>query len=226
MESEKELCNRLMALAEAVGFISCPECYGWDIVLFRNRLVVGIQAKVKLSLHGVRQCLDNKNTDLRVLAFAEYAEKSLFDYLVILNELKIVPLFLGRNENNGQFENLMGGGFQIFSRKRLSYYRQYPKSVLEAPGYDFEIEAGISSPLTVNTLSINLCELEWHWRAVGKEPLTKDDITRHNIVLPKNKVFQFIPETGRYQFRDYYLPSERWPHIWRAVLSKKGDPKP
>jgi hypothetical protein len=55
--SEKRLCDNLISEAEKRNFIAYPEQGNWDIVLVRNKIQIGVQAKLRPNLKVLAQTL-------------------------------------------------------------------------------------------------------------------------------------------------------------------------
>lgn len=213
--TENELCNKLIEEMESNGFESHPEQEGWDILFSHNKILIGVQAKIKLNLHGIRQCLDQDNTDFKVLLFSEYSEKPLEDYLIILSRLKIIPVIY----------NIMGDGFEVITKKKLFYYRHKPSLRPDGLQYDFGLKAGIQSPHTVRSLSINLVALELAWEENGRLPMTFYELKKAGIDKIYNKYFKWDELRHGWNFKDYNLPSKNYPHILAALQKKVTENK-
>ena len=213
--NEKELCDLAIDEMESKGFRSCPECFSWDMVFSRSRILIGVQAKVKLNLHAIRQCLDQDNVHFKVLLFTEYSEKSLEDYLIILSRLRILAIIYDQ----------MGGRFEIITKKKLNYYRHKPSSLPEGLQYDYDVKAGIQSPHTVKSLSLALITLELAWKAGGRLPMTFYELKKAGIDKPYGKYFKWDELRHGWQFKDYNLPSKNYPHILAALEKKNSENK-
>ena len=54
---ETELCREFMAAAESYGWTAYPETSGWDILLVRTGVQIGVQAKTRANIKVVAQAL-------------------------------------------------------------------------------------------------------------------------------------------------------------------------
>ena len=208
--TENDLCNLAISEMENWGFMTCAECFGWDIIFSRSNILVGVQAKLKLNLHAIAQCLEQDNTHFKVIIYQDYPEKSILDFLLILSRLKIMSF---------QY-NEMGGGWSKLE-KPLLFYRHKPKTLPAGLQYVFDTRAGIQSPKTIKPRSLNLVNLQIAWENSGRKPMKFYDLKNAGLDKPYNKYLKFIPEIGCWQFRDYALPSKFWPHIYAAITKGK-----
>jgi hypothetical protein len=55
--TETELCQNFMMAAESYGWTCYPETSGWDILLVRDEVQIGVQAKLRANVKVVAQCL-------------------------------------------------------------------------------------------------------------------------------------------------------------------------
>lgn len=54
---ETELCDLFIGAAESYGWTSYPETSGWDILLVRGEVQIGVQAKTRANVKVIAQCL-------------------------------------------------------------------------------------------------------------------------------------------------------------------------
>jgi hypothetical protein len=55
--TETELCQNFIGAAESYGWTCYPETSGWDILLVRDEIQIGVQAKLRANVKVVAQCL-------------------------------------------------------------------------------------------------------------------------------------------------------------------------
>jgi hypothetical protein len=55
--TETDLCDVLIQAAEGYGWTCYPETSGWDILLVRDEVQIGVQAKLRANVKVIAQCL-------------------------------------------------------------------------------------------------------------------------------------------------------------------------
>lgn len=160
-ESEKEMCDVLIKAAQKSGFTSYPEQGGWDIVLVRNKVQVGIQAKLRPNLKVVSQAISSfegrEKPHYAAIAVGNIKRDESADLCYVANKCGIVVINMSNHVNEWLAGNKgrnwiwsEEGGFVKFARK----YRIKSDSRIWLPEFVPDLEAGIKSPKTVSKFMV------------------------------------------------------------------------
>jgi hypothetical protein len=151
---EKDMCDELTIHAKHNGWVVYPEQGGWDLLLVRNHIQVGIQAKLRLTIKLLSQALTNSNVGPHYRAVAvgnsHWLEKE--DFIKISFPLKLIFIDMGVHP-----DFWISGAMRNTSFK---HYRHFPDEVVWVPPFVPELDAGIPSPQNVSPWKIIAIKLE------------------------------------------------------------------
>jgi hypothetical protein len=159
---EKDMCDELTTRAKTNGWIVYPEQGGWDLLLVRNSIQVGIQAKLRANIKLLSQALVSEEfagPHYRAVAVgnSNYLEKE--DFAKIAIGLRLI--FIDMNIHPDYW--LRRVYYTDLWKKRIipwRYYRHYPKQTLWVPNFIPELDAGVPSPRNVSPWKIAAIKLE------------------------------------------------------------------
>lgn len=225
MNSERDLCDEITELAKKNKFSVYPEYENYDLVLSKGHFIFAVQTKIKLTLHLLAQVLIKNDTHFKVIIFQEYNEKTVADWLVILDRLKIIgACFSVATGNNNSVKTDRGWvnfwGNKLNSFNSLAYYRHTPDRLLKLPDTVIDVPAGVPSPNSVNFYNISLVKAEI--LCLKKGYLDTSDFTMLEISRTKfpTKYFEYDKISGKWYLREENRPSKKYPIIYQELLNK------
>ena len=205
IETEKQLCNLFCDYAESIGFIIHPEFEGWDMVLLRRNLIIGVQAKLFLNGMVLNQTLNNGGVDIKVIVFHTY-RNNVNIYLNIINALRRGIILVQITDEKDA---------KIFPHDNIFWYRHRGER-LELPENPIIVPAGIQSPQTVSQQKIALVKLELLCEKNGGT-VTAREARGLGIYKIPNKYFLYDWRSKKYILR-LKRPSDYWPHILEGII--------
>jgi len=169
---ESDMCNELINYANHFNWISYPEQGGWDILLVRNNIQVGIQAKLRPTIKVLSQALtqENNGPHYRAIAIGNSHFKEKEDFAKIAFNLRLIFIDMGVHPD-----------FWLHIPKRYNmwkHYRHLTKKVLWVPPFVPNLKAGIPSPKNVSPWKIASIKLE----LIAKEKGWVSIIDARNVV--------------------------------------------
>jgi hypothetical protein len=185
-KTEKELCDKFSEHMRSYNWIIYPETCGWDLLLARNKIQVGVQAKLKPNMKVITQALPNKITiqdgpHYRAVLLANNMKIGYYgmnvDFIKLCNHLKIL-IFVKHRYLDYQWISGIHNRDKIndYANIDFRYYRWNTKKLEWLPPYVPEYEAGIPSPKSVTPYKIMLCRLEV--LECQKGWICRDDVTK------------------------------------------------
>lgn len=228
---ESELCNVLIQHARDNGWKVYPETSGFDILLAKNGIQIGVQAKLKDNLEVLAQAIDwnNKYSDYRY-ATAEPDIRAVLvptasrDFYKIASALGIY-IIKGATLKWDHYRGTCEWVGEIDRQTSLDKYnRKYltnPKKKCWTPDIEIDVPAGVKSPKQVTPWKVNSVRLCFLLRERGY--LTSKDFkeVRVAISLWKDKWLVNSGEKDgkltKYVIRkNVKLPDELYPEITNA----------
>lgn len=170
-ETEAQMCDDITAHARQAGFVVYPETGGWDLVLVRHGIQIGVQAKLKFTHHLVAQALDGlpmRERGRRLMKGPHYravaccTQKSIrYDAYCICRACHLLFLDLNHHPSSWILTYMNGRPYPSY-RRRIDwrYYRWRPQKLLWLPPSVPDLPAGVPSPSTVGPWQIAACRLE------------------------------------------------------------------
>jgi len=188
--SEAALCAAFISDIKDLGFTVYPETGSWDMILERRGFMIGVQAKLRLDYHALRQAVSSDGVDLKIVLFDLLPERKpaakarwLEDWIVIAKECKILGVktvdiehtrddvpnhpawqFAGREGNWYWNRNKSKWEMVKYLYKGnptwLSKYLHYPVKRAWLPPYPSNAIAGAAAPRSISPFQIAAVKLE------------------------------------------------------------------
>ena len=179
-ETEAQLCECFRQDALAAGWVVYPENDGWDQLLVRRQLQVGIQAKLQAIPEVLLQALpadprrDSHGPHYRAVLVggflgrtprARRAHRASFYQLArSVRVLVLEPTTPGINRwlrtGHGAENLTLRRRYWYNSPVDFRYYRWYPRATIWVPPFVPDIPAGVPSPQSVSPWQIAAVRLE------------------------------------------------------------------
>lgn len=137
---EADLCDRFMSTVRNWGWQCYPETCSWDILLVRDQVQIGIQAKLHFNIRVVEQCLEigspsyRKGPDYRAILTPKPVGKC-----ILLNRLRLMHFSPTRRDLLYLEEPMM--------LSRLSEFHWKPLQPAWTPDIIPQVQAGAACPL-------------------------------------------------------------------------------
>lgn len=212
-KTEKELCDKFISYVTELGFEVFPEFEDWDLVLRRNNVIVGVEAKLQRNMHLIKQIAEKNDVHIKVALFPfirYHLSNSENDWFFIARKLKILPVYV-------DFDRI-GIHWDV---RGLFYYRNHPKHLLKLPEFKYQTDAGVPSPHKVNNNNINLVKVELFALENGGE-LTLEQIRSFGFKRAPWS-FEFNWPTRKWRLRPFvYTFMNKYPHILKGLQENKN----
>jgi hypothetical protein len=156
---EKDMCEELSAHAKANKWIVYPEQGDWDLLLVRNKIQVGVQAKLRPTIKLLSQALvseDVAGPHYRAVAIGNSHWQEKEDFAKIAMALKLVFIDMGVHPEYWLHKAMYSG----FQKIPWRYYRHFPREPLWVPPFVPKLAAGIPAPQTVSPWKVAAIKLE------------------------------------------------------------------
>ena len=183
-EREADLCAAFIEAAAADGWTAYPEQGGWDILLVRRGVQIGVQAKLKANEHVLVQAVGNVGKDdgphyraVLVGGFPGRTNEAETErtnrFYTIAQHLRLIVfddpqsrLYASRHprgrwclwsadRNLSRYQWYRG-----IQKPELRHYRRKTIKTVWLPPFVPKLEAGIPSPRSISPWKICACELE------------------------------------------------------------------
>lgn len=221
-ESEAELCSNLMDAARAEGFKVYPETSGWDILLERDGVQLGIQAKLHANFSVVAQALPSayywqkrprpaKGPAFRCVAVPKC--DGAFKHVCMRCKIVVMtPDTLGR--------------FDLRYWKDLAFYDWKPELPSWVPPFEPDLQAGVPSPVSVTPWKLKAVKLSLLLLEQGF--ITTKDASAFGINIKGWVQSKWIKQSGQKQGRltRYVRTEKRLPHERFPEAIVPGDYEP
>jgi hypothetical protein len=159
-KSEKDMCDELIHHSNLNGWVSYPEQGNWDILLVKNNIQVGIQAKLRPNIKVLSQaiCCRKEGPHYRAVAVGNSNFNEMADFHMVAAGLKLVC-----------FDMTVSPMFWLYKSLKLPfrYYRHFPEKTVWLPPFVPSHDAGIKSPISVTPWKVAAVKLEMMAREKG-----------------------------------------------------------
>jgi hypothetical protein len=239
------MCDDITAHARQAGFVVYPETGGWDLVLVRAGIQIGVQAKLKFTHHLVAQALDGApwvercrrlqvGPHYRAVACCP-ARSILGDARTITQachllflDLNSIPLYwLYRSPCNRHHRYRWGVQTPIDWR----YYRWHPNKLVWLPPGVPNLPAGVPSPSSIGPWQVAATRLEavsnaqgWVTRADAQEAIKGVGATYNPSTMLQRYYECTIdrdpknPKQRKWTRHPRFVPASRqFPEAWKMV---------
>jgi hypothetical protein len=159
-ELERDMCSELTIEAKNNGWVVYPEQSNWDLLLVRNGIQVGIQAKLRPTIKLLSQSLvpeEYPGPHYRAVAVGNTHWKERDDFAKISIALRLIYIDMAVHPSCWFYKAINNGGEKISWR----YYRHFPSEILWTPPFVPKLEAGIPAPQTTSPWKIAAVKLEF-----------------------------------------------------------------
>jgi len=159
-KSEAALCDDLRTHARTAGFQVYPECGGWDLVLVRRGIQIGVQAKLRFNAHLVAQGLADSQHGPHYRALAcPLARTVRADAYAIAERCGLLLLDMNEVPLRWLVGRLRWSGGRLRDTRLWRRYR-WPGTRLWLPPEVPTLPAGVPSPEVVGPWQLVVCEVE------------------------------------------------------------------
>lgn len=161
-ELEKNMCDELTAYAKLGGWTVYPEQGGWDLLLIRNKIQVGVQAKLRPTIKLLSQALVPEilaGPHYRAVAVGNTNYKEKDDFSRVAQTLRLVFIDMGAHPDYWLYKATQG--FTRGQRIPWIHYRHFPSNMLWIPSFVPKLDAGIPAPKTVNPWKVAAVKMEF-----------------------------------------------------------------
>jgi len=233
---EKDMCYELSNHAKAAGWIVYPEQCGWDLLLIRGNIQVGVQAKLRPTVKVLSQALISEHEPgphYRAVAIGNSHWQEKKDFAKVAMASKLVLIDMCVHPDYWLSEATRSELGKISWR----YYRHFPKEVVWTPPFVPDLEAGIPSPKTISPWKIVAIKLELvaqgkGWvsiidaREVVQEEVPIEKIGSYPRTLLQS-YFTCTRETDPRNKRckrwvlKHKKPSDQYPYVFNALEREK-----
>ena len=227
-KSENDLCNVLIEYAKDDGWKTYPETSRWDILLVKNGIQIGVQAKLKDNIEVLAQAIyeeDGFSPDIRAV-LVPHASKY---FKKVADGLRVFVIEGARLDWNFNITRSAEGNWvkeiiTDLNRYNKKYLRE-SKNKCWVPEVEINTPAGIKSPKLITPWKIKAVKLCLKLNEVGF--LTSKDFAEEkiSITLWKKKwliVNGKIGKSNKYIKKvGAILPDETYPEIVEAIKRNK-----
>lgn len=246
-ELEKDLCADFAAVARGDGWTVYPEQGGWDLLLVRGDLQVGVQAKKVANLEVLAQALEDDSPHYRAVLVGRYSARTrrgatkagdVFRAVaagarVLVFEPPSIPDFRGDRLAWGP---RTGAWNRSVDGTDLIRYLTVNARGVWLPPYVPDHLAGVPNPRTVSAFKIAACELEYVSRTRGwvclddARSVTANESGSWN---PRTLLSRYYVSTAervregsrqvRWKRRRFNRASKEFPDVWNRVIDWRFD---
>jgi hypothetical protein len=207
--TEEVLCAKFRRWAEAAGWVVHPEPGDYDLVLVKDGLQIGVQAKRAGTLKLIYQCLGNLSRRERPDAVVALVPDAAPRFRHLLFKLGI----------GGIDVNLHTPGRVDF---RLPSVVRTSEKQIWLPEYVSHAPAGVKSPKSLSRWRLKAIRMSLLLRE--RKEVTTKDFRRLGLAVPL-WVDRWVVRTRRgcYALKpNVRLPDEDFPEVAAAILAKEG----
>jgi hypothetical protein len=210
---EKDLCDLLKSEAEQLGFRYFAEYEDWDAVLVRDRVIIGVQAKLKMNNKAIAQCLRAGGVHLKVIVTNDHKLTLNDDWNIILDNLRILHI----SYTNG-FHII--NNINPYKNMWLLKYKRRIKKPLRIPSFDYYTPSGVPGPRKVSERNINMVRLEL--LALQQNGLiTLQDARRYGLDRVSRYYYDYLWKEKKWKLREPpFRASLDYPHIAAGLAGK------
>jgi hypothetical protein len=237
-QTEAALCDDLRTHAKAAGWLVYPECGGWDLVLVRRGIQIGVQAKLKFNPHLVAQALASPTHGPHYRALAcPLARTVRDDAYMIAERCGLLLLDMNAVPDRWLVGRMRWSGIRLRDTRSWRRYR-WPGKRLWLPPAVPDLPAGVPSPEVVGPWQLAVCEAEAlirrkGWiakadlypiiKAVGARCRAETILTRYYLCTgtrlgPDTRACKWVPYPRRRP------ASKRYPAAWGMVTCAARNP--
>jgi len=213
--SENDLCNFFISHVKELRFDVFSEYKGWDIVLHRNNVIIGVEAKLETNLHLLAQLCQKDDVNFKVAllpqVFSFSKNQSVNDWILIARRLKILPVFVDMKQSMNKYPISFYHG-----TRNLFYYRHRPKQLLKLPDFHYEVDAGVPSPRKVSGRNIALVKLEIFAVEQGGY-VSLGQIRSFGFRQPPREYYEYDWDKKMYRILNMRRASKDFPHIMAGI---------
>jgi len=232
---EKDMCDELSAHMKDSGWIVYPEQGGWDLLLVRRNIQIGVQAKLRPTIKLLSQALISEQVSgphYRAVAVGNSQEEEKEDFAKISMALRLIYIDMGIHPDYWFYK--------ATQRVSLKYYRHFPNNIVWTPPYVPELDAGIPSPKTVSPWKIAAIKMELIAETKGwVSIIDAREVVRQEVPIekkgsyPRTLLQSFFVRTKEKDPRNTrcskwvmgrkrYRPSDKFKDVFEALKGKKN----
>ncbi len=229
------MCDELTLRSKNVGWVVYPEQGGWDLLLVRNHIQVGIQAKLRPTVKLFAQAIvpeSSPGPHYRAIAVGNLNFKERRDVIVVARTSGLVLIDMSCHHDC--WLNAAQRNYKYFSKISWRYYRHYPSKLVWTPSFVPKLAAGIPAPKNVSPWKIAAIKLELlcdkkGWVTIDDaRKIVRQEVPSHTVGYPRTLLQRYFrctkdsaPEIRRgkkWALRS--RPSRQYPYVYKELIKK------
>jgi len=237
---ESELCEKLIDYASKLGWTAYPETAGWDILLVKDNVQVGVEAKLSLNLKVVSQALGIEARRHKVgpgfRCVLTPSKKGGNDGLNVLHTLKIWH-FEYKPRYHGSLKRvpmcdisgiaLLGDISKEpdYFKRKIDHYRWDPDKKEKLPEFVPQVAAGVPSPIQLTPWKIKALKFlaEVHKKGYATSKMAKAHGVDIRVFIDyPNHWLKFKEQVGRLHHYELSMEKKRpdivHPEVFKQIM--------
>jgi hypothetical protein len=165
---EKDMCDELTRRSREAGWIVYPEQGGWDLLLVRNHIQVGVQAKLRPTIKLFSQAIVSEEypgPHYRAVAVGNMSFKERKSVARVARTCGLVLIDMSCHPD--YWLSAARRGDFYFRKVSWRYYRHFPNKLIWTPPFVPKLAAGVPHPRTVSPWMVAAVKLELFYKDKG-----------------------------------------------------------
>jgi hypothetical protein len=232
---EEDMCEELTRRSREAGWVVYPEQGSWDLLLVRNHIQVGVQAKLRPTVKLFSQAIVSEEytgPHYRAIAVGNLSFKERDDVARVARTCRLILIDMSCHSdywlNAAQRSD-------YFRKIPWRYYRHFPDKLVWTPPFVPKLAAGVSHPRTVSPWMVAAVKLELFYmkkgyvtiedarRVIEEEmPTKKSSYPRSLLQTYFRCTNEKAPEIKRgKKWRLKSSPSKKYPYVLKELVKGK-----
>jgi len=229
---EKDMCDELTRRAKEAGWVVYPEQGGWDLLLVRNHVQVGVQAKLRPTIKLFSQAIVSEEyagPHYRAIAVGNMSFKEREDIARVAKKCRLILIDMGYHPDYW----LSAARIDFYLGKvSWRYYRHFPSKLIWTPPFVPKLAAGVPHPKTVSPWMVAAVKLELFYLKKGyitiadARRVVKEEVPNNKKSFPGTLLQTYFkctrekaPEIKRgKKWKLKSSPSKKYPHVLKELL--------
>ena len=230
---EKDMCDELTQRVTQNGWTVYPEQGGWDLLIIRNKIQVGIQAKLRPTVKLFAQAIvpeDLPGPQYRAIAIGNMAYKDRAEIVKVAKACGLILIDMSCHHEHWLSFASRDGWNKISWR----YYRHFPKQLIWIPPFIPKLAAGIPAPKNVSPWKVVAVRLEFIFDEKGWVTIEDARQVVNEEIPNKSSYARTLLQTyfrctkdrapGTKRGKKWILrtrPSKKFPYVFKELKEKK-----
>jgi hypothetical protein len=229
---EKEMCEELAQRASQNNWVVYPEQGGWDLLLVRRNIQVGVQAKLRPTVKLLSQAIVSEiypGPHYRAVAVGNLDHKERKDIIKIARICGLILIDMSLHPD-----------YWLYAAERdktsWRYYRHSPNKLLWTPPFVPKLAAGVPAPITVSPWKIASVKLEMAFNKKGwvtiedARRVVREEVPNYKASYPRSLLQRYFkctrekaPDMKRgkkWALRS--RPSKQYPYVFEELSKKES----